>query len=195
MCSHITTKSKDCSNQVSVYNDSCALWNCVILCHGTLDGGRRRGRQMKCYVDNIEVETSLPVPELLTLASRKKRLEEDLCWILSHVSSTTEFVRGQNWTVVSSSTRQPRKKQKKEKMCVIAAHFRAESPWWCLTIIESRVWSLCTQRPGMSAPCFTMYFCQVTCHFNYVLCKIQGAWTRKKPLNVRALEIKHSYFN
>ena len=39
---------------------------------GTLEGGRRRGRQRKCWMDNIKEWTSLPMPELLTRASRRK---------------------------------------------------------------------------------------------------------------------------
>ena len=38
----------------------------------TLEGGRRRGRQRKCWMDNIEEWTSLPKPELLTRASCRK---------------------------------------------------------------------------------------------------------------------------
>ena len=38
------------------------------ILHGTLEGGRCRGRQRKCWMDNIEEWTSLPVPELLTRA-------------------------------------------------------------------------------------------------------------------------------
>ena len=46
------------------------------IIHGTLEGGRRRDRQRKCWMDNIKVWTSLPMPERLTGAScRKKRLE------------------------------------------------------------------------------------------------------------------------
>ena len=35
---------------------------------GTLEWGRRRGRQMKCWMDNIKEWTYLPMPELLTRA-------------------------------------------------------------------------------------------------------------------------------
>ena len=38
----------------------------------TFEGGRRRGRQRKCWMDNIKEWTSLPVPELLTRASCRK---------------------------------------------------------------------------------------------------------------------------
>ena len=38
---------------------------------GTLQGGRRRGRQKKCWMD-IKEWTSLPMPELLTRASCRK---------------------------------------------------------------------------------------------------------------------------
>ena len=36
------------------------------ILYGALEGGRRRGRQRKCWVDNIKERTSLPIPELLT---------------------------------------------------------------------------------------------------------------------------------
>ena len=39
---------------------------------GTLEGGRRRGRQRKCWMDNSKEWTSLPMPELLTRASCRK---------------------------------------------------------------------------------------------------------------------------
>ena len=39
---------------------------------GTLEGGRRRGRQGKCWMDNVKEWTSLPMPELLTRASCRK---------------------------------------------------------------------------------------------------------------------------
>ena len=50
---------------------------------GTLEIGQRCCQQRKCWMDNIKEWTSLPMPELLTGAScrkkRKKKLEEDLC--------------------------------------------------------------------------------------------------------------------
>ena len=45
-------------------------------------GGRRRGRQRKCWMDNIKDWTSLPMPELQQgppTKTKTKRLEEDLC--------------------------------------------------------------------------------------------------------------------
>ena len=36
------------------------------------EGGRRRGRQWKCWMDNIKEWTSLYMPELLTTASCRK---------------------------------------------------------------------------------------------------------------------------
>ena len=44
--------------------------------HGTLEGGRRRGRQRKCWMDSIKEWTSLPMPETGLLA---RGLEEELC--------------------------------------------------------------------------------------------------------------------
>ena len=42
------------------------------ILHGTMEGGRRRGGQRKCRMDNIKEWTSLPVPELLKGASSIK---------------------------------------------------------------------------------------------------------------------------
>ena len=42
------------------------------ILQGTLEGGRRRGRQRKCCMDNIREWISLPMPELLTRASSRK---------------------------------------------------------------------------------------------------------------------------
>ena len=42
------------------------------ILQGTLEGGRRYGRQRKCWMDNIKEWTSLPMPELLTGAYCRK---------------------------------------------------------------------------------------------------------------------------
>ena len=42
------------------------------ILQGTLGGGRRRGRQRKCWMDNIKEWTSLPMPELFTMACYRK---------------------------------------------------------------------------------------------------------------------------
>ena len=42
------------------------------ILQGTLEGGRRRGREKKCWMDNVKEWTSLPMPELLTRASCRK---------------------------------------------------------------------------------------------------------------------------
>ena len=49
---------------------------------GTAEGGRRRGRQRKWWMDNIKELTSLPMPELLPWASRRK----DWKWISAESS-------------------------------------------------------------------------------------------------------------
>ena len=62
---------------------------------GTLEAGRRCGWQKKSWMDNIEEWTSLPMPELLTRAScRKKKLEENLCRFVPHVPPMTQWVKG-----------------------------------------------------------------------------------------------------
>ena len=50
------------------------------ILQGTLEGGRRRGRQSKCWMDNIKEWTSLTMPELLTRAScreERKRISAE----------------------------------------------------------------------------------------------------------------------
>ena len=42
------------------------------ILQNTLEGGRRHGRQRKCLMDNIKEWASLPMTELLTMASRRK---------------------------------------------------------------------------------------------------------------------------
>ena len=49
-----------------------------IILQGTLEGGQRRGRQRRCWMDNIKELASLLVPELLTKTSCIKRLGEVL---------------------------------------------------------------------------------------------------------------------
>ena len=48
-------------------------------------------------MDNIKEWTSLPKPELLTRASCKKTPEEYLCWVVPHVPSPIQSVKGLNW--------------------------------------------------------------------------------------------------
>ena len=43
-------------------------WFGHVKLRGTFEGGRRRGRQRKCWMDNINEWTSLPMPELLAMA-------------------------------------------------------------------------------------------------------------------------------
>ena len=63
------------------------------IVQGTLLDWRCRGRQRKCWMDNIEEWTSLPMPELLKRGPCRKRLEGDLCWVVLHVSSMTQSVK------------------------------------------------------------------------------------------------------
>ena len=42
------------------------------ILQGTMEGGRRRGRQRKCWMNSIKEGTSLPVSELLTGVSYRK---------------------------------------------------------------------------------------------------------------------------
>ena len=67
------------------------------ILQGTLEDGRRCGRQKKCWVDSIKEWTSLPMPDLLRRAS-VETLEEGLCWLVPHVPLTTQLAKGLNWT-------------------------------------------------------------------------------------------------
>ena len=62
-----------------------------------LEGGRRRVWLRKCQTDNVKLWTSLLLPELQTVASLQKRLEEDLCSIVPHVHPTNRSVEGLTW--------------------------------------------------------------------------------------------------
>ena len=84
-----------------------------VTCHGSLsktilqgtsEGGRHRGQQRKCWMNNIKVWTSLPMPELLTGASCRKEWKS-----VSAESSlmpppppppTTQLVKGLNSIVL-----------------------------------------------------------------------------------------------
>ena len=79
-------------------------WFGYVTCHnsfsrtvlqGTMKGGWCHGWQKECWMDNIKVWTSLPMPELLIRASCRK---EGLGWIAPHVPATTLSVKGLNWT-------------------------------------------------------------------------------------------------
>ena len=49
------------------------------LLQDVLEGGQHRGRQRKCWMDNVKEWTNLPMPELLTMAFHRKGWKEDLC--------------------------------------------------------------------------------------------------------------------
>ena len=54
------------------------------ILQGTLMGGQYCGWQRKCWVDNIKEWFSLPHARIAHKGLLQKRLEEDLCWIISH---------------------------------------------------------------------------------------------------------------
>ena len=56
------------------------------------------GRKRKCSMDNMKKWTSLPMPELPSVAPCRKWLEEDPCWIVLRFPSTTQSDKGLNWT-------------------------------------------------------------------------------------------------
>ena len=51
------------------------------ILQGTLESGGRRGRQRKCWMDNIKVWTPLPTVHAITTPKGllQKRLEENIC--------------------------------------------------------------------------------------------------------------------
>ena len=72
-CGPAGTSSGNCQE-----TETCMVWvtrhhslsNTVL--QDTVEGGRRRGRQRKCWMDNVKEWTTLPMPELLTMASRRQ---------------------------------------------------------------------------------------------------------------------------
>ena len=66
--------------------------------HGSLEGGRRRGRQRKCWLDNVKEWTPLPMPELLTMASRRKDWKRISAESSVMSPPTTRSVKGLNRT-------------------------------------------------------------------------------------------------
>ena len=69
------------------------------ILHCTLDSGRRRGRQRKCWLDNIKEWTSLPMPEVLTRASCRtdwKRISAESS-LMSHDDSPPDDPTELNW--------------------------------------------------------------------------------------------------
>ena len=60
------------------------------ILQGTSEGGQRRGRQRKCWMDNIKEWTSTSTLELLT------RLEKDVCGMVFHVPQTSQLVKALN---------------------------------------------------------------------------------------------------
>ena len=67
-----------------------------IILQGTLEGGRRRGRERKCWMDNIIEWTSLPMSELLTRVSCKKDWE--MIYAESSLMSPRRPNRSRIWT-------------------------------------------------------------------------------------------------
>ena len=62
------------------------------ISQGTLEDGRRSGRLRERWVDNVEQGTFWPMPELLTMASRRKD------WNCLSARPTTQSVKGMNGT-------------------------------------------------------------------------------------------------
>ena len=56
-----------------------------------------RGRQTKCWMDNIEERTSLPRARTAHKGLLQERLDEDLCWMVLHVPPKIQSVTGLNW--------------------------------------------------------------------------------------------------
>ena len=72
------------------------------IVQGSLEGGQCHGLQKKCWMDNIEQWTSLPVPELLTRASCRKdwkRISAE-----SSLMSPRPPIRSMDWTELNWTT-------------------------------------------------------------------------------------------
>ena len=70
------------------------------ILQGTLEGGQRRGRQGKYWMDNIKEWTSLPMPEPLIMASSRRKnrrgslVNRPLCFPRDPLGQGTEM----KWT-------------------------------------------------------------------------------------------------
>ena len=81
----------------------------------TLEAGRRRGRQRKYWMDNVKEWTSLPMPELLTMAfCRKdwKRISDESSLMFSRRSNRSRDWIEVNWTTAQGDLRRRRRKKK-----------------------------------------------------------------------------------
>ena len=67
----------------------------------TLEVGRRRDQQRKCRMDNIKERTSLPMPELFTMASRGK-VWKRIC-AKSFLMSARRPNRSRDWTELDAA--------------------------------------------------------------------------------------------
>ena len=67
------------------------------ILQGTLEGERRRGRQRKCWIDNIKEWTSSVHTQIAHKGLQQRRLEEDLCWIVPHAPPPRPN-RSRDWT-------------------------------------------------------------------------------------------------
>ena len=90
------------------------------ILQGTLEGGRRRGRQKKCWIDNIKEWTSLPMPELPTRASCRKDWKR-----ISAESSlmTIQSVKGLDWTELNCAWAE-------RVGCSLVHWFTGHRGWW-----------------------------------------------------------------
>ena len=70
-CGSTGTPSGNCQETETCMVRACHTHDSLskTILQGTLEGGRRRGRQRKCWLDNVKEWISLPIPELLTRAS------------------------------------------------------------------------------------------------------------------------------
>ena len=61
------------------------------ILQGTLEGGRRRGRQRKCWMDNIKDWISLPMPEPQEKTGRGSLLNRPSCPFDESIGQGTEL--------------------------------------------------------------------------------------------------------
>ena len=66
------------------------------ILQGTLEGGQRRGRQRKSWMDNIKEWTFLPELELFTMVFRRKDWKRIFAESSPHVPPTKQVVKGLN---------------------------------------------------------------------------------------------------
>ena len=93
-----------------------------IILQGTLEGGQCHGLQRKCWMDNIIEWTSLPVPEVLAVASNRKDWKR-FCWMVPSCPPPPPWPRwSRDWTELNGWCL-PSCTGSGQKLCIVFCFF------------------------------------------------------------------------